>query len=506
MKILKNTKKLITALLVSVAIFLSGQIFLSAFSLRAAKAETSIDITTSSVRDDLESMDMDKLSYLSDTKNIFITMSQYYDTNNQLRSYIYINFFDRTSDYKLYVNLSVAVSDSNYNITEEYKDYELTFINNEETWCKYEIIGLPNLFEVTRRYNIKSVGYYVSSTNKSIYVPIISNIEQTFIYNGITNNSIQVFHQEVETITITDKVVATYCFGDGLGGFIFPETTYMHPGDIYTDSWFVFFNTDKKIDELLEIELTYTAYEFYLDRMLDTDADMTKAFTLSFLEESYKNDTYVWTNFSYDFEKGLSWIKPKEPVVTTIYPGTTKVSYTDKKWFGKYNIVYEEFDNIMYLPDYKSNVGSDFVFTNYAEKYSWGVHFLDTERSFSHFDSEYPWAYAFKGRGVSDFAILRLKFMTDGIGKNCYAVDTPTSDFEGNAAETDKNEDRFKKIIAFIAVVLICVIIGPFISPVLTVVFQFLGKILGFLIRFIWKMLTFPFKLFKRSGTKKRKR
>ena len=54
-------------------------------------AEEDIDITTTSVRDDLESMDEDKLTYLSDDEFIFIAMSQYYDKEDNLRTYLYVN-------------------------------------------------------------------------------------------------------------------------------------------------------------------------------------------------------------------------------------------------------------------------------------------------------------------------------------------------------------------------------------------------------------------------------
>ena len=63
-----------------------------------------------------------------------------------------------------------------------------------------------------------------------------------------------------------------------------------------------------------------------------------------------------------------------------------------------------------------------------------------------------------------------------------------------------------KKVIAILAIVLILVFLGPVLSPVLSIVFRFLGKILGWLIRFIWKMQTFPFRLFRRSRIHKRKR
>ena len=114
-------------------------LFSTIFTPITAFASTlAVDITTSSVRDDLSSMGEDKLTYLSDEKNIFIGMSQYYDKDNSLRTYIYFNYIG-SLDEKLTISISTATSDENYNITEEYKTYDMSFVNNEVTWVKYEI-------------------------------------------------------------------------------------------------------------------------------------------------------------------------------------------------------------------------------------------------------------------------------------------------------------------------------------------------------------------------------
>ena len=93
----------------------------------------SIDITKTSVRDDLKSMDEDKLSYLSDEEFIFIGMSQYYDKDNNLRTYLYANIpYDiSTFDYNLYATISTSVMDENYNITEDFKLYPINYVNHE---------------------------------------------------------------------------------------------------------------------------------------------------------------------------------------------------------------------------------------------------------------------------------------------------------------------------------------------------------------------------------------
>ena len=236
-------------------------------------AADDIDITSSTVRADLASMGEDKLSYVSDSYCIFIAMSQYYDLQGNLRSYLYFNLPSWAAKYQdgLCVSISTAVSDANYNITESFLNYDLQFVNKDSTWYKFEILGLPNVDKTTRRYNIAEIIAKEAETSLNFYV------DETYIFHGIENDTIEVFNQEVETITITDKEVKFYCYGDTMN-FFFKDTGIMNAGDIYTDSWFIFFNTDKSIDELLEVELTYTQYDyhFYRSPFLSVDSEITE--------------------------------------------------------------------------------------------------------------------------------------------------------------------------------------------------------------------------------------
>ena len=503
---LKNTiiKFYITFILIVLALVLCSTTF-------AAE----IDITTSSVRDDLESMEMDNLSYLSNDENIFITMAQYYDTKNNLRSYLYFNYVGST-DEMLLVNLSTSVMDDNYEISENFINYELKFINNDSTWVKYEILDLPNVNDTTRRYYINSISKAVSTYNISTFSlddnineedgsdigggnvdndttlnSIILQVNQVFIYNGITNESIKVFHQEVETITITDKAVACYCYGDDWDMFGIDFEGMLEVGNIYTDAWYVFFNTDKRIDELLSVKLTYKKYEY----SLINDQFMQTAHTEEFVNDYITNKKGgtiiggVTTGFK-DLTEEFSWIKyDNENTIKTIESGTEKVASAEKDWLGNYVWQYEELDNIMNLKEYEASSNETFVFTDYAEKYSWGVHFLDTERSC------YATGYdvtATTGYGMCDVAILELTFVTDGVVKNCYAVDVPTDDFEGEVADKEINtmQEWFEKIMMLIGITILLVMLN-FVLPI----FKFIFNGIVALIKIIIYIITLPFKL-----------
>lgn len=461
-------------------------LFLIVPSIVSVNAQTSdVDVTTSSVRDDLESMDMDKLSYLSDVEYKFITMSQYYDKSKVLHSYLYVNLplNSYNNENPLYADISVSVMDEDYVINEEFKRYELSYVNNDETWYKLEIKNLPNLELTTRRYFINSIGYIV---NNDLYSSVL-NVEQTFIYNGINNKDIQVFHEEIETITITEKEVQFYCWGDGdewseLWGYY----GRMESHSTYTDAWYIFFNTDKPIDELMEIELTYTKYDYKFNYLqIEPYINMDYAYTEKELTDFINSDNLYAKN---------CYINYDESKKVTITPGKEKIESIDKEWFGQYDYHYKELDNILDLRKKHEDMGDGFVFTEQSKKYTWGVHFLSTTKiNKEDVSAGYGFCNIY-GSGVCDTAILRLKFKTDGIIKNCYAIDVPTDDFTGNATDAEDDfaqvKEWFEKILMLIAIFILVVLIG-YLTPIFKTIWEVLIKVL----KVIVKIILIPFEL-----------
>lgn len=452
-----------------------------------AFASTSkMDITTSSVRDDLANMEMDQLSNLSSEKNIFLGMSQYYESEDSLKTYVYFNYIGSTQD-KLTISISIATTDENYNITEEYKTYDLSFVNNDSTWVKYEVLGLPNLDKTTRRYNLQSI----SSTD------VVLDINETYIFHGITNDTIEVFNQEVETVEITEKEVSFFCYGeeDKWNSFWGIDET-LAGGKTYTDAWYIFFNTDKEIDSLKEIEITYMPYDYHIQFL--GPVTMNYPITESVLDERINNGNEL---------DELTTKTYGEQTVVTVTPGTTKISATDNFW-GGYETKYEEIDNILDLRenDHTGENGNEFVFTEQAEKYRWGVNFLTTEKkpqrkSVATMGASLETTIV-DGTGVCNTAIIRLKYEINGMVKNAYAIDIPTDDFTGNAVNTDiEGEAWWQKIVALLLLVLLFVFITPVMS-ILSSIFKIIFKAIGVCLGVVFNILTFPLRLIFKSKRK----
>ena len=447
------------------------------FLIPANAADKTVDITTSTVREDLSSMGMDNLSYLSNDENIFISMAQRYDDSGSLRTYVYFNYIG-SLDSELFISISTAEMDENYEIKDDPKEYSLSLVNHDSTWVKYEILGLPNLDKVTRRYKLNNI----SSSD------VILNINETFIYHGITNDSIEVFHQEIETITITEKEVSFFCYGEEHGYYDFWGLDEMLGwGKKYTDAWYIFFNTDKKIDTLKEVEITYQPYTYHTQVL--ASAKMSTAFTEDYLLKRIED---------VDFDEETS-ITYGEQIVVTITPGTSRVTATGN-WWSSYETVYQNIDNIMDLREYNHNdeEGNPFVFTNEAEKFTWGVNFLLTEKSTKYKGISLAGTPAdstiIDGAGVRNTAIVRLKYEINGIVKNAYAIDVPTDDFSGNSAE-EKIEGWFEKILKLISLLVIVLIISAVIKP-LSSLLKFIGELIKTLLNVLIAIIFAPFKLF----------
>ena len=475
----EKTKKRISviAMLAAVLAGLLIQLFLPGLGVRAEAAEEQapdyinpfpyVDITKTSARADLVSIGEDKYSNSSFLENIFITMCQYYDLEGNLRSYLYFNYVgDINAD--LSVSISTSVSNSNYKIDEEFSDYVLTLINKDEenNWCKFEILDLPNLDFTTRRYYLDQ-----------LKIDGISSflIDEVFVFNGVTNTSIKVWNREIETIDITDKKTVMFCYGkDSSFANVFGFEEVMAYNNVYEDSFFVCFNTDKKIDDLLEVEVRFQEFEYSI---------FWKGLVPMYIphSEGFCNSVVTGTNITSlmrecivldsDFNK-MEYKKydGSDLASKVITPEKYTTSSTNQKWFSKYETEYS-FDTIFNLKDYKASKGDEFEFSKYADDYTWIVHFgtYTKEGVRKAFINDYGIpndGMAVSGTSVCDVAIFRLKFVTDGVVHNCYAVDIPSDAIEGNASKQDDPWDDFYKIMSIVVVVIILSVLAPAVKPI----------------------------------------
>ena len=483
----EKTKKRISviAMLAAILAGLLIQLLLPGLGVRAEAATDvstpeyenvfeDIDITETSADMDLKSMRKDNISNHSDTENIFIAMSQYYDSRGKLRSYIYLNYIGSSTD-DLKVSISTSVRDDTVEIQEEYIDYSLEFVNKADdyNWYKFEVLDLPNVHHSTRRYKINELKYENNS---------ILKVEDVFIFNGISNNTLKLFHEEIDTVVITTSEIRCYTYGKGDKELFWDSNITFEDGNRYTDSFYILFNTDRKIDTLKEAKITYQDYEYsvqwlggeYVDFTWPHTYDFCKAVIDDNLDSLWPDVDWEWVIDTHNTSNYLNLLEQK---VAPVEMGSTVISRSESSWFGSYSSDTTEIENIIDLSQYKYQSSDAFVFKNLKDEkgdpYRWAVNFANFEKTARDNKVLYSKDLLISGKGIKNSAVLELTFMTGGIEYNCYAVDTPKDSF-GSGSVTEEDKDLFDgfldKILPILSVVVIIVLVGafaPFIKPIL---------------------------------------
>ena len=429
-----------------------------------AEVQTNTVKGYSSVIDDLNQFDIDLTTINYEDDVSFIHFTQKFNVDNELLTFIYLSTNDSTTNIKQ-INLSTSLDKND----ENFKLYNLTLVsyNANEKLRKYEINGLNNnQNEMTRRYALASIIFEKADESKA------KTLNTQYYFHGKNNEELEGYVQDLKTITITDKEIFVYCYGEKNDSLIIDlfgkyATSYKR-NTTYADAWYLFFNTEEAIDELLEIEIDYGSFEY----VLPVTTGNNKTDDLITLQKA--NELVANPGISYLNYKDKLKVVEKEHQQVTITPGTTIVESTNPGWFGKYEYHYETLDKIVDLKK-QTNSGS-FVFANQVEKYQFAVNFLNSERKVEDVIQSMdnvPWLL--KGISTNDICILRLKFLRNGKLYNLGAVDVP-KDPTGSIS-VEPYESNFILIILKIGLLILGVIVlFKFIIPV---VVEFINTVFG---------------------------
>ena len=172
-------------------------------------------------------------------------------TEKELFLYVYQPSGETKNFTASSVNISTTINDEISFLT-----YKLARIDNSGTLYKYKVLNFTVKSDPTRYYVIssiyrpfdESIDPPASGGNTVTEVNFAVNKQYTF---GKINGKEYVSCVDLETIEITDKFV----------GFVRYENGF----NLYAsacDSHFVAFNTDKRIDSLLEADVYYTSQKY----------------------------------------------------------------------------------------------------------------------------------------------------------------------------------------------------------------------------------------------------
>ena len=466
---IKHSRALALVLLVLLMI----ELFLFSFTATIHAEESSDEIQYTNAYNDLKASgtfkpeDYPRLS-TSDAGYYSVSLITIAESENgELFVYVYQPCADAEEPLATTINISTSVRTKN-----EFKNYGLTYINSYGVFYKYKVNDFTLPSGTERHYEISSVfrswdkkygdaDAAAGGSISEVAFPVGKQFEFTTVSEGRT----VVKTEDVDYIQVTNQFV----------GYIRYEGDTLLPSYLTKtgqDAHFIAFSTDRRIEELLEADVYYVSQDYY-EQAYDAWYDETwgepkdKYKYLDYEEKAecnvadgsiFKESTHIWDRIQTTSEfLGLS------PLVR-IFPGFSVDS--DVVWNDEQKAAIAATDWVL------SFVETDYMY--YVDPDSGNL-----DRSFTR---------------VGDVTILRLRFKTDGVtydlGTVCNKMTEPK-----DPAATVEEQPWWLKIIMLLQFILLCVVVGPFLSPILTVFFGILVSGIKTIIKILWRILTLPLRL-----------
>lgn len=400
---------------------------------------------TTALQDLEKDPEFNKEQYQRDPRDYSINLIQIAETSSKQ---LFLYTYQPSNDIKNLFATSISMS---YTIGDElnYQVYTLTLLNQDGVFNKYVVkdftvrndsIRYYDISTIYRIYDEKIDGYHVPLGNDRNEVGF--NVGQLWSAKSV-DGVISYCMVGNETITITDKYVGSIRYYDGVNiNALFGVLNF-------TDSHFVAFSTDKKIDTLYEVQVGFVTQSYY--SKLDL-ANPQSSYTSLGEEEAHnktiKADQIVESTSNNWLAAKYKWgrIQTKDEFLTT--------------------------DGDSLKDEVKTEINNKEFIVRYYET---SFHTTSTSEA---------------SIRVSNVVILRLKFKTEGIYYNLGVVDskqTGSSDPSGvDLGGLDELGASLKYILMIVALILLLVLVGPFIPTILNVVTT--------IFKTIFKVISYPFK------------
>lgn len=334
--------------------------------------------------------------------------------------------------------------------------YSLTFLNSAGVFQKYRVDGLTVSSKAKRYYNITSIyRKWVEGDEKTGNDneprEVAFEVGKMFIAETIDDNvKYSVFEQK--TIKITNKWNSYLLYYDG---YFLTQTKK-------TASFFVAFDCNYDIENLLEADLTYTTRSF---------------------EQVYKNGIYYAPTYG----------KVSDPKTLTLHYDDYG-SNVNRVWLFGEKTTWKRIQSKSEFMSTDGNNLTDYAKQQLADK-KWVLRFLDTSYGQTHSTNDWGDYYSLTTfTEVNDVAILRLKFETQGTTYNLGVVDNKQS-VSKDPANVEENWldiickwlEKMTGIPAWIWKIIICALPFLILLPVLSFIFPVFGQILGQVLLWIVK-------------------
>lgn len=360
---------------------------------------------------------------------------------------------------------------SELNVTPQ--NYYLTLLSREGVFCKYVVKDFEVSNEPTRYYAIPSIfrswvddidGDQSGSqtvTEKSF------EVAEQFRF-GTLNGKEYVERKKIDVITVTSKFVGFVRYdGDYKLGFMNTAMTDF-------DCHFVAFNTDRRIDTLLEADLSYIKQDFsakswveggtvpHYETTYGEKSDQIKVELMCDQAVDHTGSFIYGNTFSFKRIQSVSEFLASEETTNVYKCGIFDV--TEKRTL------------------------TDDVKAELSDK-AWVLRFVETPRVSK---------TTLNGTGytstlVGDVTILRLKFVTDGVTYNLGVVDNKQmggSDPVNNTETKIGLNSTFSWILLAILFVVLLIVLLPFLPTILSVIV----KVIVWIVKAVVWIVALPFR------------
>lgn len=475
----KKVKKIVLLLFLSLCCILSSLLNSNSHNVYATSVNYTVNDTNIStngktytnVLDDLQKdTNFDISKYPTDINDYSLQVIQVAESNDkELFVYVYQPCANNDLLTATYINMSLS---DNTAISSENKLYSLSFVNSNDVFYKYRVKNFSIQNSSVRYYNITSIyrKWYkqydkeTDAINDNDISQVSFPVGYLFTLRTNDNGEIEFSSNKLDVITITSKWV----------GFI----RYTNGSSILraqTDGFFVAFDTDKQIDELMSASISFIHRTYHIV----TGTGILDPGSLSTTQITYGSDVSESKELSADVTEEI------------------KVGYIFKSKYTWKQI--ESKDTFVNSKEYKLNkLAGD----NLEDK-KWVLRFWTSKyKNYNDMVGSVAVKNHEEGDVVKDVTILRLTFKTNGVVYNLGCVDNMQTSSTTPAGYGISLLDRIKAYIQMIFGMIALILILMVLSPFLPIIFSILGVIIKVILKVVLYVLKLPFKLLKKIFNK----
>ncbi len=384
-------------------------------------------------------------------------------SDGELFIYVYQPSNDTRDLVASSINISQNMEGDN---PESYHNYTLTLLSTQGVFDKYRVEGFTLKEDVLRYYSISAI-YRVFNEEIDQKPTDDNTIEQVAypvgqLWTATTYNGAPIYAvRYLELITIETKHIGVIRYKEG--GFFIQKNI---------DSHFVAFSTDRQIDDLLEVEMSYTLQ------------DVSRITTVTL------------------FDTRVSETRG-EPVKYDVVLSKDDIVSDDGGWWGD---AYE-YNRIQRIDDFRTKEGE-----NLSEKSlealdgkEWVLRFCETDYKYGVLTtSEMSTQYFDEGTDALSVVIFRMEFEYDGQIYNLGVVDNithgpsvmPDIDTGSNMPNWitnifgGKGTPTWLKVIIAVIVVIIIAVVGILLLPYIV---QGIMWLIPWIIKGLWALVKLAF-------------